>query len=411
MSEEVKEQLTEDEEEGGLSLFDYLIILAKRKKLILTITLSVAVIAFILTLFKTTFYQAEISIFPSHKQEISMATQMMSQIGIFSDRGGGDLYNNQRLFVELIKSRTVTDRLMNRFNIKKAKGTEDTEDARRDFLKRIKITPDFTDKKGFKLNESPLMKISVKDQNPQRAADIANAIVEELNIFVNDIAISKVSQRRLFFEKQLKQASDALIASEGDIMMFQERTGVLKVEDQTSMVIEKIANLQAQITAQEIQLQVMQSYSTASNPDVQRIEETVKALKKELTKLENKNSGSKDLLIPTGSIPSVGLKYKRLFRELKFNEALYEIIIKQYEAAKLDEAKDATLIQVIDKAVPPKKKGSVRKLGRAKAATITVLAFLLSCLIAFAMEYKERASGNKEFNVRIKTLWRYLSFK
>ena len=405
MSEEETEQIDEEQEDEGVHLLDYLIVLAKHKKLILKITLPVAIITFILTLFNNYFYQAQTSIFPSQKQETSIASQLMGQFGIIPGPRDVNIHNNQKLFVEIIKSRTFTDRLMDRFKIKKS------DKARKLLLKKISIIPDFTDKKGFKLNESPLMRISVKNQNPQRAADMANAIVEELNVSINNIAISTVSQRRLFLENQLKQSSDALIESEEAIKSFQEQTGILEVGKQTSMVIEKIAELQAQITAKEIELQVMKSYSTASNPDFQRVEETIKALKKELANTDTNKDDSKNLLIPTSSIPALGLQYQRIFRDFKFNETLHQIIVKQYEAAKLDEAKDGTLIQVIDKAVPPEKQGKVRILGRGKALAMTLLAFFFACTLAFAVEFHERSSANSDYREKLAALRKHLFFK
>jgi len=408
MSEEVKEQLTEDEEEVGINLFDYLIILAKRKKLILSITLSVAVITLFLTLFKTTFYQAEISILPPEQQDTRLANQFMREFGVFPATGNNAI-SKQELLVEIIKSRTFTDRIIERFQLKGAYGAEDMEEARTRFSEHINIEPDFTNKSplGFRGGQSPLMKVFVRDQNSERAVNIANAMVEELQRFVNNIAISEASQRRLFFEEQLKQVKEGLIKSEEDIKMFQQKTGLFQVESQTSMVIQKVANLQAQITAKEVELEVMKSYSTGNNPDLQRIDETIKVLKKELAKIEANEGNGRDLSISSSAIPSRGLEYKRKYRDLKFNETLYEIMIKQYEAAKMDESKDAVLIQVIDKAIPPEKETTVRKFGRKKALIVTFSAFLFSCLLALFMEYRESAPRSE----KMETLMSYLSFR
>ncbi len=411
MEEETKE---EQQEEEGIHLLDYLIVLAKRKRLIIAITLPVAIITIILTLFPYRFYIAETSILPPSQENISLANQFMREFGIFPNMGG-NVAGKQELLVEIIKSRTFANRIIEKFNLKGIYGAKDLEKARKKFYENLTIVPDFTDEKRGSLlrkQQSPLTRIYFRDQNPEKAANIANAIVEEVKIFVNNFAISEASQRRLFFEEQLKHAREALIKSEEDIKMFQQKTGLITAEAQTTMVIEKIANLQAQITAKEVELEVMRSYSTVSNPDFQRVEETIKVLKKELAKLEATESNGKNLLIPTGTIPALGLEYKRKFRQSKFDEALYEIMIKQYELAKIDEAKNAILIQVIDKAVPPEKANTVRKFGRKKALTYTSFAFLFSCFLAFSMEFHERLSSkNKEHNERIETLKRYLSFR
>ncbi len=404
MTEEDNEQLSEDEEDESINLLDYICVLVKYKNFIFLFTLTVALISFLFTLKTYPFYQSQTSIYVSQEKKMSAAQQLMGQFGLSSGMaGGGDLYNNRKLFVEIIKSRTFAIKMIDRFNLRGVYAADDVEHARSVLFKHVKIKPDFTDPDQFRASrsgQSPLMRIIVKDQNSKRAAEIANAIVEELNIYINNIAISQVSMRRLFLEKQLKLISDALIESEEEVKLFQEKTGLFKVEIQTSQVINKIANLQAQITAQEIKLQVMKSYTTANNPDFQQIEETIKALKNELAKLELSESKNKDL-IRADSIPALGLQYNRIFRRYKFNETLYGITLKQYEAAKLDEARDATIIQVIDKAVPLEKPKTVRIFGRKKALIVTILFFIFSCLLALAMDFYERSSMNNQYIEKI----------
>lgn len=411
MPEEQKK--TEDnieEEEEGINLLDYLIVLAKRKNLIIKITLSVAIISFIVAILsKASFYEAETSILPPQEENVGLANQFMRDFGIFPV-GRGNVYNQRELLVEIIKSRTFSDRIIEKFRLKELYEVKDVEAARKRFFKNLTIQPDFTDTSRVGLlkgPQSPLIRISVRDQDSERAATIANAIVEELKSFINNFAITEASQRRLFFEEELKQVKEALIKSEDDIKTFQEKTGLLKVDTQTTLTIEKIAGLQAQITAKEVELQVMRSYSTVSNPDFQRVEETIKVLKNELAKLGANTNNGKNLIIPTGTIPSLGLEYQRKFRELKFNETLHEILVKQYESAKIDESKNAFLIQVIDKAVPPDKKSSTRTWGGSKALSTAVFAFLFSCFLAFFMEYREKAPKNERLDI----LKGYLSFR
>jgi len=152
---------------------------------------------------------------------------------------------------------------------------------------------------------------------------------------------------------------------------------------------------------------VMRSYTTASNPDLQQVEEIIRVLKNELAKLETNKRHGKELMIPSGTMPSLGLDYKRKFRQLKFNETLYEILVKQYEMAKVEEARDPIVIQVIDKAVPPEKKNSMRTWGGSKVLTTTMFAFLFSCFLALFLEYREKAPSNE----RLETLKNYLSFR
>jgi uncharacterized protein involved in exopolysaccharide biosynthesis len=412
MAEERKEQVIEVEEEDGINLLDYLIVLAKHKKLILEITLLVAVITLALTFIKYTFYEAMTSILPPQPQNVSIASRLMTEFGIVP-ANNSNVLNKQELIVEIIKSRTFVDKIIDRFNLKEQYDAESMKEAREAFFENLRIEPDFTDKKAFaafRRQNSPLIRIYVRDPSAEKAAEIANAIVDELKIFINNIAITEASVRRLFFEQKLKEAKESLIKAENDVKEFQQTTGMLKVDVQTDAMIEKIADIEAQITAKEVELQVMRSYSTPINPDVKRVEETIKALKQELTKLEADENSGKNLLIPVGTIPEVGLDYKRKYRELKFHETLYEILVKQYELARIDEAKDAAIIQVIDKAVPPVPEEILKErlLSRKKALAITTLAFFFACFIAFFREWYLREGVHSE---RLAILKSYLSFR
>lgn len=401
----------EEQKEDEIHLLDYLIVLAKRKKLILKITLSVFIVSSIAAfLSQVSFYEVETSILPPRGENRGFANQLMRDMGFLPQLASGASFNNQEILVEIFKSRTFSDRIMNRFNLKGFYEDKDSDHPKKAFFKDIWIEPDFTEKKRTSLlreKESPLIKIHVKNQDAKMAADIANGIVEELQLFINNLAITEASKRRLFFEEQLKQTKEDLFRAEEAMRDFQEKTGVFKVEAQAGAVLEGIAKLRAQIAAKEVELSVMRSYSTPNNPDLQKVTETIKGLRAELAKLEQKGGNNPDPLMPTGRMASVGTDYTRKFRDLKFNETLYEIMVKQYEMAKIDESKDSFLIQVIDKAVPPEKKSRTRTWGGKKAMTTTVLAFLFSCVLAFFMEYRERDTKNE----RLEILKGYLSFR
>ena len=234
MSEEQKKaEDNMEEEEEGINILDYLIILAKRKKLIITITLSVTIISLIIAILsKVSFYEAETSILPPQEDNVSMANQVMRDFGVFPARRG-NIYNQRELLVEIIKSRTFTDRIIEKFRLKELYKAKDMKKARSMFLQHLTIKPDVEDTKRSNLlrgPESPLTKILFRDEDPERAATIANAIVEELKSFINNFAITEASQRRLFFEDELKQVKEALIKSEDAIKTFQEKTGLLHVE-------------------------------------------------------------------------------------------------------------------------------------------------------------------------------------
>jgi uncharacterized protein involved in exopolysaccharide biosynthesis len=238
---------------------------------------------------------------------------------------------------------------------------------------------------------------------------MANAFVEELKTMCKGLAITEAAQRRVFYEEQLKDTKESLARAESEMQSFQEKTGVLEVEAQSQAVIQGIAAVSAQIAAKEVEIKVMKTYSMASNPDLQRAEESLRSLKAELAKLEAKGGSGHDPLMPTGRMPSVGVEYVRKLRELKFNEALYELLIKQYEAAKMDEARDAVVIQVVDKAIPPEKS---EKPKRILIIPLSVFGgFFMWVFAAFVLEMKEKVSKNPENKERMELLHEYARWR
>jgi uncharacterized protein involved in exopolysaccharide biosynthesis len=387
-----------------INLLDYLIVLLKRKKLIIGITFGAAVITAIICFIIPRTYQAETAILPP-QQSSSTAAQLLSQLGGTGLAGfvGGaiGMQTSSDLYIGMLRSRTVLDHIIDRFKLMELYDEEYREDVRK------KLEEDIMEATGDK--NSGIITVSIEDKDPKRAADMANALVDELKNLTKGLAVTEAAQRRLFFEDQLKDTKTSLIKAEEAMRGFQERTGALQVEEQAKAVIEGIANLRAQIAAKEVEIKVMKTYSTPNNPDLQKAAEALKGLKDELNKLETKGGSGYDPLMPTGRMPEVGTEYVRRLRDLKFNETLFELLTKQYELAKLDEARDAAVIQVIDKAVPPEKK------AKPKSILIILIAtcggFFLSIFVAFFMEYKERASSDPENKERFETLKKHATFR
>jgi len=399
--ENIKEQMIYEEDE--INLLDLFIVLCKRKKFIFSITMGLAVLTAIVSLLLPNIYRAETSILPPQQSSSPMASQIMTQI--LGQLGGaasltGNMFGVSTpadLYVGMLKSRTIYDSIIRRFNLQ-----ADTIDETR------KALDDHVDIEADK--KSGIITVAVEDEDPKRAADMANAFVEELKKLTRQLALTEASQRRIFFEEQLKEAKKNLTKAEEDMARFQTRTGALQIDEQAKAVIEAIAELKAQIAEKEVELKVMKTYSTPNNPDLQKLEEALKGLHAELRKLEaTSKSKGYDPLMPARMMPEVGTEYLRKLRELKFQETLYELLLKQYEAARMDEARDAVIIQVIDRAVPPEKKAKPKRTLMVAVSIVT--GGFLSIFLAFVMEFFETASQDPENRGRIEELKKYLTLK
>jgi len=186
----------------------------------------------------------------------------------------------------------------------------------------------------------------------------------------------------------------------------EQKTGLIQLDGQAKAIIESVVKLRALMAAKEVELHAMRLFSTEQNPDVQLGEQQLSGLRAQLALLEKQSAGPADGLgdvqVPTGSVPEAGLQYVRKLRDVKYAETLFELLAKQYEAARLDEAKTAAVIQVLDPAVEPDRKSSPRR------SLIVALAALLglfsSCMYGLIADAVHRMRLEPESNAQFAAL-------
>src|SRR6266568_1751190 len=190
-----------------------------------------------------------------------------------------------------------------------------------------------------------------------------NAYVEEYKKFSATIAVTEASQRRLFFEQQLVQAKEDLANAEEALKQTQQKTGLIQLDGQARAVIESVAQLRGQVAAKEVQIRAMHQFASEQNPDLQLAEQELAGLQSEVARMGAASGRSTgDFLMPKGSVPAAGLDYVRKLRDVKYNETIFELLAKQFEIAKIDEARQGSVVQLVDKAIPPDKKSSPKRL-------------------------------------------------
>ncbi|MEK6210321.1 MAG: Wzz/FepE/Etk N-terminal domain-containing protein [Pseudomonadota bacterium] len=377
-----------------ISLLDILIVLAKHKKLVLGLPFLAAVITAGITLLMPNWYTATVKLLPPQQSQ-SSAMAILGQLGAIS--GGASqalgLKNPSDIFVAMLKSRTVADAIIERFELKELYDQEFLQDARKALAGNTTIAA----------GRDGVITISVDDKSPQRAADMANAYIEELERLTLRLAVGEAGRRRLFFERQLKQAKDDLTQAETELTKFQIEKKVLNPQGQASLTIVAAAGLQAQIAAKEVQITALKSFATQDNPDLYRAQEELAGLRTQLAKVGRGGSRDPgDVLLSMGKAPEQGAEYLRRFRDMKYYETLYELLARQYEIARIDESKDATLIQVLDRAVPPERKsGPVRR----RIVLLTLLvSFLVAVMGVFLAGSISRLATQPEGRRRLETL-------
>lgn len=381
-----------------ISLIELLTIIAERKKVVLWMTGLFAVLSIIVSFLLPNWYTAKVTLLPP-QQNSSLSSAMSSQLGslggLASLAGGGlGLKNPNDMFVGMLKSRTVEDAMIQKFGLIQEYHKRYLSDARSTFERHV--TVDGSGKDG-------LIHISIEARDPNRAAELANNYVDQFRNLSEHLAITEASQRRLFFERQLEQAKDNLASAEESLKQTEQQTGLIQLDSQARALIESAASLRAQIAAKEVQIQSMRTFATNENAQLVQAEQELDSLRAQLAKLGGSDeSADSGLLVPKGKVPGAGLEYVRKLREVKYYETIFEILARQFEAAKLDEAKQGAVIQVIDPAIPPDKKSFPK---RSIIILIGTLAgFLLGVLTTLIQASIRQIEENSEISAKFTRL-------
>ena len=380
-----------------ISIIDILIVLAKRKKSIFFFTLSAALLAVAVSYLLPNIYQANTKVMPPQQNQ-SSASALLSQLGGLAGAAGGigGLKNPNDLYVARLRSRTVADKLISRFDLKTVYETTSQDSA------RGKLEADTTITAG----KDGLITIAVQGRNQKLVAPIANAYVSELLGLTKVLAVTEASQRRVFFERQLEASKEQLEKAERALKGGLGARGMISVDAESRGILGTIARLRAEASAKEVQLTSMRAFVTTNNPEFRRVEQELVSLRSELSKLENGRGGTVPAP-PEGT--QGGLENVKIMRDLKYHQMLYELLAKQYEVARLDEAKDPPIIQVLDPAIDPERRTWPRR--TLILLLTTFLAFMGSVLWAFLREASQRVAATPVGLAKLSILKSHLPIK
>ena len=388
-----------------VSLVDILIVLAERKRLIFEIPAAFAILALIISLLLPKSYTATLTLLPP-QQNTSMGAALASQLGGMGGMAalaGGSLglKNPNDKYVALFKSRTVEDAMVQQFGLMQEYHQKLLSNTRKVFENHTTV-----DASG----KDDLIHISVEDHDPRRAAELANGYVDQFRKLSEHLAITEASQRRLFFEQELEQAKNNLATAEESLKQTELKTGVIQPDSQERALIQSAATLRAEITQREVQIQGMQTYATGENSQLVQAQQELQGLRAQLAALggSEDNSGN-ELIMPKGRVPQAGMEYIRKLRDVKYYETIFDILARQFEVAKLDEAKEGALIQVVDPALPPDRKSFPKRALIVVGATAA--GFFLAIFIVLLKAGFSVLEQDPETSLKLDLLRRSLAFR
>ena len=265
------------------------------------------------------------------------------------------LKSNSDIFVGILSSRTVQDKLIQEFDLKKLYGARRMEDARLQLAEHT----------GFSIDrKSQIITISVTDHDPKRAAAMGDAYVAELNRLVTELSTSSARRERLFLEERLKSVSQDLESAEKELSQFSSKNATIDIKEQGKAMVEAAALLQGQYIAAQSELEGLKQIYSDNNVRVRAVQARIDELRHQLEKMGGKGESatevsgqSSDSLYPSlRKLPLLGVTYADLYRQAKIQEVVLETLTKEYEMAKVQEAKEIPTVKVLDAANTPDKK-------------------------------------------------------
>lgn len=316
-------------------------------------------------------FTAKASFLPQQQQQ-SPVSSALASLGPLVGLSGQGSKNSADQYVALMQSAAITDRIIDRFDLIKLYESDYRVDARNQLLGSVRISVGKKD---------GLIYIEADDREPKRAADLANAHIEELQAMVSQLAITEAQQRRKFFEVQLKQARDGLTRAQQSLQGSGFSPGALRAEPKAAA--EEYGRLKAEVVNAEVRVQSLRGILNESATELIQAQARLDALRQQLARAEGATGNGQS---------AVNSDYISKYREYKYQETLFEMFARQYEVARVDESREGATLQVVDAATAPEKRTGPRK-ARIAAAAGLAAGFVLAIAVLVSTVRRRRSQA------------------
>ncbi len=368
-------------QDGGDSVA-YLRLLWEHRRLLARVVLYGFLASTLVAFLIPTRYQSTARLMPPDSTQsggLAMAAAALSGgaggLGIASEMLG--IKSTSDVFVGILSSRTVQDKLIQQFDLRRLYGERGMEDARKDLAKRTDISVD---------RKSQIITLTVTDHDPKRASEMGETYVAELNRLVAELSTSSARRERIFLEGRLQAVSLDLEAAEKEFSQFSSKNSAIDIKEQGKAMVEAAATLQGQLIAAESEAEGLKQIYTDNNVRVRSVRARINELRHQLEKIGGKGENAsvplgqqQDSLYPSiRKLPLLGVAYADLYRRTRVQEAVFESLTKEYELAKVQEVKEIPIVKVLDPPNVPDKKSFpprlvIMFLGTALALALTMV--------------------------------------
>jgi tyrosine-protein kinase Etk/Wzc len=390
--------------ETDINLLDLLIALGQEKWTLIVVTFLAAITGVVVSLITPATYVSRTSIMPSQQSGggggglASLGSLAgLAGLGALSNMAAG-IKSSDEMFIALMRSQSVQTSLIEQFKLKERYGARNTEEARQALNLNVAILAD---------KKSGVLFVDAQDKDPEFAAQLANAQVKELNVILSRLAVTEAQQRRAYYEQQIIKTQAKIPQLELEYKDAQKSSGL-----EVASLLSEAGTLPGQISAKELQLQVLSRFATAQNPDLKRLAVEISALRAQmarydLSKSKPKTSKSSKLdQVEENTKNNFVQRATQAYNTLKIQEALLDGYVKQLELAKVDEAKEGPAVQVVDEARAPeiRAKPERKKLVLAYTVIGLVIAFVLAALRALLRHVRSTPDGLQRWS-QLKRAW------
>jgi len=395
-----------ESDEDEVNLLDYLRVLKKRGRMILGLCAVSVATAFVYSYFVLPkIYESTATILPpaDSKGGGGLST-LLATSGAAQVLGVPLPSSNKDIFVAMLKSRTMADEVIRQFDLVNVYQLQNSGAAMQGARNQLQGAT------NIRVSKEGVISVTVEDRDPKRAADMANSYLATLDRLNRTLNVTEAGRNRGFIESRLKETERDLRKAEEDLRGFQERNKAVVLQDQAKAAVEGAAKLKGEIMAAEVQLEVVRGFSTEQNPQVIHLKTQIEEMKRQFARMQygqgmelpafSKNPGEAhpEIVVPFARVPRVGLDLARLTREAKVQQTVFELLTQQYEQAKIAEARDSPIVQVLDRALPAEWKSKPKTtLNMALAGALSLFAAIF---LAFFLEYWGRITREQGEGVR-----------
>jgi len=375
--------------DGEGSIVDYASAVWRRRWMIATLCVVALLLAFVISILLPKTYDSVATVLaPKEGAAGGLLPGLTASSGLLQQVVGLSLPSltpNRDLLISVLRSRTIADSVVAKFDLQQRYRERYREDA----INRLRRVTTVS------LTKEGVIAVRVEDTDATGAAEMANYYVELLDRLVAQYSRGEAGRQRGFLTAQLASAKADLDTAEEELRRFQEKNRAIVLQEQTKGAIEAAARLKGEIIAGEVQLQALRNFATEANPEIVLLRRRIDEMKRQLGQMQygdgsapTPNAGRRDFSVPFAKVPEVGLELARLTRQVKIQETLVTLLTQQGEQARLVEAKDVPVVQVLDRAVPSER--PIRPRVAVNIAVSVAGSLLLGVFLALFLDSSRR---------------------